>query len=189
MSGSAASGSGNICADPVLTDVHETAASPTVDAGDNSLTPASLTTDFEGDPRNQDGNGDGVARVDMGADEAPPAAVTTTTHDRTVTLKLSGHLKASGQLTVRDGFAPCRGSALIVIERSSRNQWVMAGFAMTSSKGAYSARLFDVDGDYRARAPQSKAGKDTCGEAISPTSKYTHGEITGTTKQRHDGDD
>jgi hypothetical protein len=54
-------GVGNICAAPLLTnatggDVHETAASPTVDAGSNALVPASLTTDFYGMTRIQSGH-------------------------------------------------------------------------------------------------------------------------------------
>jgi hypothetical protein len=68
-------GTGNICADPLLLDpvggdVHERNASPTRDAGSNALVPVALATDFEGDARIADNNGDGTAVVDMGADEA-----------------------------------------------------------------------------------------------------------------------
>jgi predicted outer membrane repeat protein len=68
-------GPGNICVNPLLVnpplgDVHETAASPTIDAGSNALVPPTLTTDYEGDPRISDFS------VDMGADERPkPSAV------------------------------------------------------------------------------------------------------------------
>jgi len=46
-------------------------SSPAIDAGDGSdpLIPA---TDFAGAPRVQDGNGDGIAVIDIGAFEAPP---------------------------------------------------------------------------------------------------------------------
>ena len=49
-------GAGNICAAPKLAapesgDVHETAASPTLEAGSNALVPAGLTTDAYGGPR------------------------------------------------------------------------------------------------------------------------------------------
>jgi hypothetical protein len=52
-------GAGNICADPLLAndgdpssvDVHETASSPTIDAGSNGLVPTGLSTDFYGNPR------------------------------------------------------------------------------------------------------------------------------------------
>jgi hypothetical protein len=68
-------GAGNLCSNPLLVspaagDVHQTAASPTLDKGSNALVPAGLSTDFEGNPRIQG------AAVDIGADEraAPGAA-------------------------------------------------------------------------------------------------------------------
>ena len=42
--------------------------SPSIDAGDN-LTPNLPDTDIDGDPRVQDGDGNGTATVDMGVDE------------------------------------------------------------------------------------------------------------------------
>jgi hypothetical protein len=74
--GGPVAGAGNICADPLLSNPHfggfaETAASPTIDAGNNSLVPSGLTLDAAGDARITDGNSDGVAVVDMGADESP----------------------------------------------------------------------------------------------------------------------
>ena len=53
------SGEGNICADPKLNDdgissspdVHETAASPTIEAGSNALVPGDLASDFYGNER------------------------------------------------------------------------------------------------------------------------------------------
>ena len=44
--------------------------SPAVDAGDNVAVPSALDADLLGDPRIQDGDGDGTATVDMGALEA-----------------------------------------------------------------------------------------------------------------------
>jgi hypothetical protein len=70
-------GEGNMCADPLLaggTDVHQTAQSPTIDAGSDALMSEGPgerpNTDYEGDPRPTDGDGDGHT-VDMGADESP----------------------------------------------------------------------------------------------------------------------
>jgi hypothetical protein len=69
-------GDGNLCADPQLADagagdVHETGVSPTIDQGDDARIPAGLTGDYEGGSRRTDGDADGFARVDMGADESP----------------------------------------------------------------------------------------------------------------------
>jgi len=80
------SGAGNICADPKLAatgsgDVHETAASPTLEAGSNALVPGGLTTDAYGGPRILGPLGCGAspaAVVDIGAAEyaypVPPCA-------------------------------------------------------------------------------------------------------------------
>ncbi len=66
--------SGNISADPlfvdsVAKDFHLQSASPAVDAGLNLLAPL---VDIDGDPRPLDGDGDGLATVDMGVDEVRP---------------------------------------------------------------------------------------------------------------------
>jgi hypothetical protein len=77
-------GAGNICADPKLlapgpgsADVHETASSPTIDAGSNALVPSGLTTDAFGTTRILAGHtgctGSFPAVVDMGAAELQSA--------------------------------------------------------------------------------------------------------------------
>ncbi len=73
------SGSGNICAAPLLvggTDVHETAGSPTIDAGSNSLVPSGLTSDFYGGQRELSAIINCTAltgTVDIGAAEFAPS--------------------------------------------------------------------------------------------------------------------
>jgi parallel beta-helix repeat protein len=66
-------GEGNLDLDPLFVDAangdfHLSAGSPVIDMGSG----AALVVDFEGDPRILDGNGDGVAIVDMGVDEYNP---------------------------------------------------------------------------------------------------------------------
>jgi hypothetical protein len=63
---------GNISADPLFVsatghDFHLQRSSPAIDAGESSGAP---TVDIDGESRPVDGDGDGAARVDMGADEA-----------------------------------------------------------------------------------------------------------------------
>ena len=53
-------------------DYHLASDSPAIDAGDNTVAPAD---DFDGDDRPIDGNLDGDARADMGADEFVPASI------------------------------------------------------------------------------------------------------------------
>jgi parallel beta-helix repeat protein len=69
-------GAGNINNDPMLADpanddFHLLPASPCIDKGLNSAG-GMVYQDFDGDPRVCDGDGNGVARVDMGSDEYLP---------------------------------------------------------------------------------------------------------------------
>ena len=68
--------------DPFAGDYHLWPLSPCVDNGTTEGAPA---TDFEGDRRAMDGNGDGVAHPDIGADEARPPL----SHDAAPHLTLS----------------------------------------------------------------------------------------------------
>jgi hypothetical protein len=77
-------GEGNIDAypwfvDPDNGDFHLGACSPCIDGGDN-LVPDLPEFDFEGDDRILDGDGDGVAVVDMGADEVATAGACSRIH-------------------------------------------------------------------------------------------------------------
>lgn len=77
LTGGPMPGTGNICADPRLVDpspgtadVHQTEQSPTIDRGSNAEVPAAVDTDIDDEPRIVDGDHDGGAVVDMGADES-----------------------------------------------------------------------------------------------------------------------
>lgn len=68
---------GNISADPAFlsaTDFHLQWGSAAVDVGNNSA-PNLPATDFDGNPRIVDGNGDGIAVVDLGAYELSPTTI------------------------------------------------------------------------------------------------------------------
>ena len=81
------SGMGNLNADPLFVkpsanDYHLQTGSPCIDAGWFVLYLPS--TDFEGDPRIVDGNGDGTATIDMGADEFVPVNHPPVANDQSV---------------------------------------------------------------------------------------------------------
>ena len=63
------------------------------------------------------------------ATSATDFTVTTgvTKHNRNVTLKLKGHLTASGKVTVGDGFNACRSNVKVVIQRLKNGAWKNVG--------------------------------------------------------------
>jgi hypothetical protein len=71
----------NLDVDPLLTaDYHLQDGSPAIDAAFSpALAAGESATDLDGQPRIQDGNGDGIAARDMGAFEHPAVTTTTTT--------------------------------------------------------------------------------------------------------------
>ena len=99
-------GTGNLNADPLFVDsaggdVHLKTGSPCIDAG-NNLAPNLPTTDFEGNPRILDGDGDNIKRVDIGADE------------------FLGSFVTPGILTDKDEISvPWGGSAIVQVKLSS----------------------------------------------------------------------
>jgi hypothetical protein len=127
-------GTGNICADPLFGglatgDIRQTASSPTIDKGSNALLPPGLNADFEFEPRVTDGDGDGSATVDIGADEtktyvapvvAPPPpdapiVFGAPTLDGVANPKVSktGVLDTGQRLTCAAGTATCRADVTI----------------------------------------------------------------------------
>jgi hypothetical protein len=146
-------GAGNICANPALQsssgDVHQTAASPTLDAGSNAAVPGPVATDYEGDPRIQDSDGDGSAVVDMGADEYPPPSPPTVeggdtvppdttitkgpkdkTKKKTATFTFTGtdaRVVASFQCKVDSAaFAPCTSPHTVNVKKGNHTFQVQA---------------------------------------------------------------
>jgi hypothetical protein len=146
--------SGNISADPLFLNpisgnYHLLAPSPSIDTGDNSA-PSLPVTDFDGNPRIQDGNGDAVAVVDMGAYESIPVAppfntciqddssggilsINTTTGDYQFT-------DCSGLVLNGKGRVSARGD-LITLQDYSGNRRVLAKLETALGRGFASIQI------------------------------------------------
>lgn len=74
------------------------------------------------------------------------------TVERSVGLALRGHLRASGD--VRSDEKPCMVDVPVVIERKGSTGWIEVGSTTTGDNGAFTLRLNDRGGRYRAIAPQ-----------------------------------
>lgn len=90
---------------PAQWDLHLLPSSPCIDTGSN-VAPGLPATDFEGNPRKIDGDGDGTAIADMGADEysgGQPVAAFVGSHIRgTVPLTVQFTDQSTGDITSRN---------------------------------------------------------------------------------------
>jgi len=98
------------------------------------------------------------------------------THARSVTLSLRKHLVARGKVSVGDGFTDCAASVPVKIQRRVSGAWKNVGSTTTSDTGAYTKRIKDKTGKYRARATKITLndGADVCSRATSPVRRHTH---------------
>jgi hypothetical protein len=94
-------------------------------------------------------------------------------HDRDLTLRLRKHLRARGRLSVADGFAACFTGAEVEIQRR-KGGWRTVKKATADATGAFSARLRDREGTYRAIVAEETIGVETCHAATSPSRRHRH---------------
>lgn len=115
---------------------------------------------------------DGDMCSDQLPDDDPPPA--TEAHDSRVSLRLTGHLKATGDVDIPDGTVGCRSGRTVVIERKNSSRWRTVGQdSNTASAGGYQVRLPDRNGTYRARVlGSSLPNGDTCEPATSDRLRY-----------------
>jgi hypothetical protein len=144
------------------------------------------------------GVGDGPLMVTTGADSDPTVAlvqpssafsatpfttpppdcvpVGPVTHARSISLSLRKHLVARGKVSVGDGFTDCAASVPVKIQRRRAGGWRTVGSTTTTSTGAYSKRIRDRAGKYRAKAPKVSLGTpvtDICSGDTSPVRRNT----------------
>jgi len=112
----------------------------------------------------------------------PGGSATTTTnftvsqtHSRSITFKLKKSGKASGVVSVGDGFTACTASVPVKIQRKSNGNWKNAGTTTTTATGSYSKKTKGKPGKYRALAPKVALnnGVDLCLKDKSPTQTIT----------------
>src|SRR5262249_15542725 len=126
---------GNISADPLFVspstaDYHLRRGSPAIDAGKNMA--ANLpATDFDGDPRILDGNGDGIPIVDMGIDEVAPDSFDICLQDDS-----NGSLLKINSTTGEYLFSRCNGFVL-----GGRGSLTLRGSLITLQDNAVDRRI------------------------------------------------
>src|SRR5262249_51147445 len=77
-------------------------------------------------------------------------AFSPTLQHRKLSLLLSGHLVARGKLKAVDGYGPCAADEFVQIQRRLGRRWVEVVPTATDESGAFSERIRDRAGTYRA---------------------------------------
>ncbi len=96
-----------------------------------------------------------------------------TVHDRSVTLDLSKHLVAKGE--VNSGFDACESGVDVKIQRNKNGNWKTIANDTTSNNGSYKAQIGDNEGKYRALVPKFSPDTDNrCVKDVSPVKKHKH---------------
>jgi V8-like Glu-specific endopeptidase len=91
-------------------------------------------------------------------------------HAVRLSLRLAGHLTASGKMTAADGYLPCSRNARVTILRTTGSGWTVVGRTRTGDAGRYRVGVPDVAGTYRAFSPHGSVNKQNrCAEVTSGT--------------------
>src|ERR671925_269790 len=104
-------------------------------------------------------------------------------HRSNVTLRLRGHLAATGQVNVPDGTNACERRRLVKIQRRSEGNWRTVGKDRTTANGSYRESLPDREGKYRSVVSRSRlVNGDRCLGDVSRARTHNHPTVS-------DGDD
>jgi large repetitive protein len=96
--------------------------------------------------------------------------VTVSVHGRAISLTLTGRgaLRASGHVSVNDGYAPCQRFVPVVIKRFHLGRWRWVTTTSTQQDGDFRASLLNRSGKYRAKAKKIElVNGTTCGGRLS----------------------
>jgi hypothetical protein len=95
------------------------------------------------------------------------------THRSTISLRLSGHLIASGDVGSPDGASSCLAGRTVRIQRSTNNGWNNVGSDVTGNAGGYRVNLNNRAGRYRAVVnSETLMSGETCMRGVSPRRTY-----------------
>ena len=98
-----------------------------------------------------------------------------TTHARSVTLNLNGHLTATGSVIAADGFDPCENGVTVKVQkRRLGGGWRTVRTTSTDRSGDYQVGIPDRPGAYRALAPREGTGSGVCSKDKSPRRRHRH---------------
>jgi WD40-like Beta Propeller Repeat len=129
---------------------------------------------IDGDLWMVDKDGSNIERITdtPDVDEIEPDwGVAPTVHPRDVSLALTGHLQVTGRITMRDGFEPCMANVPVKITRNGQR----LTRTTTDNSGAYSVKLRDRLGQYKAVLPKLfPAEGSICSKAASPVKRHRH---------------
>ena len=96
--------------------------------------------------------------------------VTTSAHERNVTLSLRGHFWAKGFVVVTDEYAGCFQDMQVRIQRRTSGHWRTIATDQSDIDGSFTQRLPDRTGWYRAKVNEvTLANGDVCNGATSGT--------------------
>ena len=100
-------------------------------------------------------------------------------HRSFITLALSGHLVASGDVRIPDGTGKCDNGRRVNVQRYTSGHWKTIRQDRSSSAGRYRVDLPNKSGKYRTQVVKKRLTNDLCLSDISKGKKYTKPAPTG----------
>ena len=96
------------------------------------------------------------------------------TYARSVTLRVRGHLVASGRVRTTDGGEHCYARVQVTIQQRRSAGWRRVVTGETGTDGSFRVAIEDRPGRYRAVVTRSASEQGTCERAASPRRTHRH---------------